>query len=444
MRFILQKFFAYFIVLWLGFKTMDVVATPFSSVSYNQLNDRVSVIFIDTGVPDSLLVMMCVATGVADEIEHRGIANLFSHVFLQKLKHQADTNNLQYGAQSNAYAGYDQSVYYFYGKPENLEEFIKSFGKITEDFSCTERELENAKKIVEQTIKNQSKIDKFSVQKNAMRSLFWHAGYGNDINGEIADVSSAIPEYLADFYKNYYRRKKITFLIVGRVNNKKTIDVVQKYFGQHKWKEKFLEQKNQLKEPKHHGSTAQIVQESEQTDVVMLNFYWKIASYYEDKVKALADEVFISYLGGAITQQLVEQQKLVSSMSFSHISWNKACGYFCVTVTAGPTSDLDLIKFALSANIRCLASKGMTQEQVNNHLKKIITNANFYKMDVMDAVDWISKRVSAGYSWDYLKSYAKSTEKIDAQTVNVEAKKVFINPPDVISILKPKGEKNAL
>lgn len=443
MRFVLQKIFSYCLAFWLVFKAVDVVATPFSSVSYNKLDDRISVVFIDTGIPDSLLVMMCVSTGVADEIEHRGIANLFSHVFLQKLKHQADTNNLQYGAQSNAYAGYDQSVYYFYGKPENLEGFVKSFGKITENFSCTEQELTNAKKIVEQTIKNQSKIDKFNVQKVAMRSLFWHAGYGNDINGEMKDISSAIPEYLTDFYKNYYQRKKITFLIVGRVNNKKTIEMFQKYLGQEKWKEKFQEQKNQLKEPKHHGSTVQIEQESEQTDVVMLNFYWKIASYYEDKVTALADEIFISYLESTMSQQLVEQQKLISSISFNHISWNKACGHFCITVTAHPSSDLDLIKFAISANMRCLASKGMTQEQVNSHLKKIVANANFYKMDVMDAVDWISKRVSAGYSWEYLKSYAKSTEKIDSQSVNTEAKKTFINPPAVISILKPKGEKNA-
>lgn len=423
---------------------MDVIAAPFSSVSYNQLDDRVSVMFIDTGVPDSLLIMMCVSAGVADEVEHRGVANLFSQVFLQKLKHQADTDNLQYGAQSNAYAGYDQSVYYFYGKPENLEGFIKSFSKITEKFSCTEQELADAKKVVEQTIKDQSKIDKFNIQKTAMRSLYWHAGYGNDINGEMSDVAAVIPEYLGDFCKNYYRRKKITFLVVGRMNNKKTTELIQKYFGKDKWKEKFLEQKDRLKEPKHHGSTVQIVRKSDQADVAMLNFYWKITPYRENKTNALADEIFISYLESVIPQQLVEQQKLISSMSFNHVSWNREYGHFCVTATVDPSADLELIKFAMGASIRCLASKGMTQEQVATHLKKVVANANFYKMDAMDAVDWISKRISAGYVWDDLKNYAKSAKKIDAKTVNSEAKKIFINPPEVISIIKPKGEKNAL
>lgn len=444
MRLGLKKFFAYCVALCLGISSVEVISAPFSSVSYNKLDERVSVLFLDTGVPDSLLIMMCVSAGVADEINHRGVANLFSHVFLHKLTYQADTNNLQYGAQSNAYADYDQSVYYFYGKPENLEGFIQSFGQITEGFSCTKRELADAKKIVEQTIKKQSKIDKFNLQKNAMKSLYWHAGYGNDINGEMSDISAVIPEYLTDFYKDYYRRKKFTFLIVGRVNNKNTIGLIKKYFGQDKWTEKFQEQNERLIEPKHHGSTVQVLQDSEQTDVVVLNFYWKISSYYEDKKNALADEVFISYLEDVMAKQLVTQQKLVSSMSFSHVSWNKACGHFCITVTAGSSADLDLIKFAIVANMRCLASKGMTQEQVATYLKKVIAGANFYKMDVMDAVDWISKRISVGYSWEYLKSYAKSSEKVEVDDVNSEAKKVFIRPPDVISILKPKDEKNAL
>lgn len=60
------------------------------------------------------------------------------------------------------------------------------------------------------------------------------------------------------------------------MNNKKTTELIQKYFGKDKWKEKFLEQKDRLKEPKHHGSTVQIVRKSDQADVAMLNFIGRL------------------------------------------------------------------------------------------------------------------------------------------------------------------------
>lgn len=441
MRLVLKSFFACcFSVLM----CMEVYATQPGSVSYKKLDDRVSVVFVDTYSTDSLLIMMCVSAGVADEIEHQGVANLLCDVLLRKLKQQADADNLPYGAQSSAYTGYDQSVYYFYGKPENLEGFIKNFSLVTQDFSCTAEQLAKSKKSIEQTIKDHAKIDKFNMQRDVRRSLYWHAGYGNNSLGELADLEVITPGRLVSFYNDYYRKSKITFVILGRTNHNQVTNSVQKYFGAEKWSEKFVEQNRRLEEPPHHGSTVHITRESTQTDVVVMNFYWKITSYKEDKNKALADEIFIMHLEKAMQQQLVEQQKLISSMSINYTNWNKEYGDFCVTVTVDPSADLEFIKLAVVASMKCLASEGITKAQVATAVKRVVANANFYKMDAMDAVDWISKRISAGYTWDDLKNYAKFAEKTDCEFVNKEVKKLFSKEPDVISIIKPKDEKYAI
>lgn len=410
-------------------------ASSVKSVSYQKLKNGISVVFIDTGTVDSVLIMMSVSAGSADEIESHGVANLLCEIISNRLKQQVNFNKLQYGVEVGSYTGYDQTVYYLYGKPENLNKYIKYFSDAICNFSCDEKMLQESKKAVYQKIKDDEKINKFDVQKSALSSLYWHAGYGYPITGESNDAELAHISSLNEFHKNNYKNNKITFFIVGRINQENTSELLQKTFS----KNAGIAKINRLKEPEHHGSSVQIEKASEQIDTVMLNFYWKITPYSMNKTEALADEILVEYIENVLQKQLVNDLKIISAISSSHVSWNREHGHCYFSVTAPANADLDFIKTSVVASMKCLVSDGIeNSEKVSQIKKKIINSANIYNMDAIDATDWISKRISAGYEWDFLMNFAKIGDKCDINLINKEAKKIFCKDPDVISIIKPK------
>lgn len=436
MRRVLKKILACFFSLLLYFANF---AAPVSFVSHRELAHNLSVTFIGTGERDSVLLLICVSAGMADEILYPKVAILLSNVISKKIKLMVEKNRMLYGSENNAYVDYDQTVYYSYGKPENLEGFIRNFAAVISNFSCTADELDKAKKQVELLSESNTKIDKVLLHHNALRSLYWHSGYGNDI---ICDhyLELITPELLLDFFHKHYKNPKIHFVIIGQADREKSCKLIEEVFSNTDDTVSY----ERLEEPSHHGSVAQIMCESDQTSVIIMDMYWKIPQYSSNKNAALANELFIEYLDEILNRQLVEEQKIASSISFRHSSWNKEYGDLCITVTARSDVDFELLKLSAATAIKCKAAEGMNKQQAENALKKIIIRSNYYEREAVDAANWISRRLSAGYKWDFIRDYVKFAKSYDIEEVNEQVKKVFCNDPDVITIMVPKEEKNAI
>jgi predicted Zn-dependent peptidase len=426
------------ILLWV-FVLFSLEAEKYRGASFQKLENGISVIFVDTAKSDSLLVMFCVSSGSTDEIDKRGVANLLRHVFSKKLKENADSDSLQYSLENNSYTGYDQSVYYFYGKIENLDGFINNLGTTFSGFVFSPSDLNESIKIIERQISEDQQIDKNCIRHEARKSLYWHSGYG--ATGDIDSLRSISEEDVRNFKNKNYVNGRATLIIAGNVDKNHTLEIINKYFS----KEKVESPINRLQEPPHHGSTTRIIRSSFQVSVPIIEMYWRIPNYRNEKDRALAAEIFINYLDEVLQKNLIETQKIAASISFRYSFWNYDYGDFCMSITSNNSDKVEEVITAILSEIKYIASEKITEEQAKKAAKKLYDSNNVFNMnvDVIDLVNWVSKKIGACYDFDFLKSYNQFVNKFDLNEINSQARAIFKNDPSVISVIKPAEKKNA-
>jgi predicted Zn-dependent peptidase len=110
-----------------------------------------------------------------------------------------------------------------------------------------------------------------------------------------------------------------------------------------------------------------------------------------------------------------------------------------MTFTSKNSDKVEEVITAVLSEIKYVASEKITRQQAQKAAKKLADSANVfhYNVDVVDFVDWASKKIGSGYDFDFLRSYWNFVNKFDPDEVNALAKEIFKNDPCVISVIKP-------
>jgi zinc protease len=419
----------------LAFANSNASPTKCAGASFEKLENGISVVFVDTEPSDFLLIMLCVSSGSGDDVDKRGVANLLRYMFARKLKERSDSDSIQYGSESNSYTGHDQSVYYFYGRRENLEGFIKNLGTIFSNFKPTTNDFNESKAAIEQQIEEDRKVDKNVVRYEARKSLYWHSNYGIEPAGDIDDLKAASEEDVENFKKKNYTKNRVTIIVAGRIDKNLARGAIVQHFGKEKTESKI----NRLQEPPHHGSTVKISKNSSQTNVAVVEMHWRVPNYRTDKKKALATEIFVEHLEKTLKKRLIEEQKVVASIAFARSFWNYEYGDLRITITLNNSASLKNAVNAVLSEIKCIAADNMTAGQAKEAAERLAASSDWFSSnaDLFDFIDLISQRISSGYDLDFLKSHKDFVMKFDLDEINAQAKEIFTKDPCVISIIRP-------
>ena len=402
------------------------------NISYEKANNDVSVVFIDCEKNKDLLILFCISSGSADEIEHRGISNLLTKIFAKRLRENTKT----LGVECNSYVGFDQNVYYFFGKAENLEDYLKSFGNVMQTFSATEKEAEEFKKNIEQNINQNNQSDKKSLRSAARKSLYFHSQYGFDIEGNAESIKKISFNDVNNFKNNHYVNSQLTIVIVGNPKKKNVLEAVRKYFP----KSDRVFKRVRLQEPPHHGSTVKLVKKSSQIGIPIIEMYWRIPNYSENPEKALACDMFVNTIDKMLSKKLIEELGLAASISFCYSFWNREYGDFCLTVMPKDSPKIKLLETALISEIKYIANKGISAKAAEEASKKLSNSANYLQKDSVDIADIFSKKLSSGYDFKFVKDFSSFSKKYEIEKVNKHIKEFFCKNPCVISKLMPATE----
>ena len=416
----------FFVLLFVLFMTnissvLGMANAKCLGLSFEKLSNGISVVFISSEKNNDLLMLFCISSGSADEIEHRGVANILTKVFTKKLQE----NSKSLGLECNSYVGFDQSVYYIFGKVDTIEEQIKSFSSVYYSFSASEEDVSEQKQNIEKSLE-------LAKQQ-----------YGFDVEGNIRGLNEISADSVNNFKKNHYMTSQLTVVIVGSLDKKSTMAMLEKHFV----KDNATLQRNRLQEPPHHGSTTTLVKNSSQINIPVVEFYWRIPNYLENKEKALACDMFVNILDKILSKKLIDELKLAASISFRYSFWNREYGDFCITVVPKDSSKLNILKTALGTELRYVAHKGINEKEAEEASKKLNESVNYFKKDLFDIADIFSKRLSSGYDYESVKNFANFSKKYNLEEVNKNIKEFFDKSPCVISEIVPSsenGSKNVL
>ncbi|MDR1334726.1 MAG: insulinase family protein [Holosporaceae bacterium] len=404
--------------------------------SIQKLESGVSVVFIDT-TSSGILVMLCIAAGSSNDFGKRGVADLLTKVFSKKLRDCANANVTSpiYGSEINSYAGCDQSIYYFYGKSEQLENVMEIFGDVYNNFHCDSTDIDSCLKIIQHHAMDELRKDVDVLEDEVKKAMSWHSQRMFTFAGDFDDIKLISLNDLKEFHGNHYKNAKTTIIVAGKnIKKDQVVGCINKYF---KKDDGGIPKTPKLQEPEHHGSTVKIVKNSDQINAPIIKFYWVIPSYKNNKNKARALEIFIHHLDGVLQKSLVEEKKIATSISFCYSFWNYDSGDFCVAVIPKHADQLGMLETAVLAEIKYVATNGMTKEDAAKAVKKLSSTAPQIKEDAFYMIDWLSKKIAAGYEFDFLQRYQRFLGEYNLGEINDYAKEIFKNDPAVIAIMQP-------
>jgi predicted Zn-dependent peptidase len=209
-------------------------AVPFSDT---RLKNGLRVILSEDHTAPTVSVVVIYNVGSADERPGRtGFAHLFEHMMFKGSEGAAPGEHpaliFNNGGTMNGTTNQDRTLYYESLPANQLELALFLEGDRMRSLVIDKANLDNQRNAVQEErrlrVDNQPYGATFErTQEQAYDNL----AYKHSTIGSMADLNAASVEDVAAFFKTYYAPNNAILSIVGDVDSKKTLALVEKYFG---------------------------------------------------------------------------------------------------------------------------------------------------------------------------------------------------------------------
>jgi zinc protease len=211
------------------------------SLPYEQrtLPNGLRVFVVRTDTPGVVSVQIPVQTGSRNEVEpgKTGFAHFFEHMMFRGTPaYPADDYSAiikNAGADQNAYTSSDLTNYYTNFTTDDLEKVLEVEADRFQNLAYSEEQFRTEALAVKgEYLKNYSNPLLKGFERLADLAYDEHS-YGHTTMGYLADIE-AMPEqseYAKTFFSRWYRPEYTSVIVVGDVDPKRTVGLVEKYWG---------------------------------------------------------------------------------------------------------------------------------------------------------------------------------------------------------------------
>ena len=367
-----------------------------------------------------------------------GMAHLLEHmVFKGSTKHPNIPQELtDHGARPNGTTWLDRTNYFetFAATEENLrwaldlesDRMVNSFIKkedLEKEFSVVRNEFEMGENDPESVLS----------ERVISTAYLWH-NYGNSTIGSREDIERVPIDNLQAFYKKYYQPDNAILLVAGKIDEAKTLKMINEYFGS-------IPRPTRKLQPTY---TVEPVQDGERSvtlrrvgDIQAIGVAYHICSNSHPDYPALdvLQGILASEPSGKLYKALVET-KLASSL-YAYSFTNRDPTFFYIGLSLLKEKNLEETKKTLVSMLDGIGTMEFTKEEVerakNEALKGLeLTLRNSERVGLQ-----LSEYMGAG-DWRLIYIYRDALEKITVDDVKRVAKYYFKPSNRTIGVFLPE------
>ena len=219
----------------------------------------------------------------------------------------------------------------------------------------------------------------------------WH-NYGKSTIGARSDVENVPIDRLQAIYKRYYQPDNSVLLVAGKIDEAKTLALVQKYFGAIPKPERVLPP-NYTIEPTQDGERLVTVRRTGDTQLIMAGYHVPPGSHADAAAVAVMAEVLSSEPSGRLYKSLVETKK--ASSIFSLNLQTKEPGYLLFASELRKEDSMDDVRKILTETVENFPKTAPTKEEVERAktgmLKDIDLALNDPNRVGLEMSEWIAQ-----------------------------------------------------
>jgi zinc protease len=325
-----------------------------------------------------------------------GMAHLLEHlVFKGTPKHPNIPSELtSHGARPNGTTWVDRTNYFetFAANDENLNWALDLESDRMVNSYIAKKDLDSEFSVVRNEMESGENSPFRVLWQRVMGTAYeWH-NYGKSTIGARSDVENVPIDRLQAFYKRYYQPDNSVLLVAGKIDEAKTLALVQKYFGVIPKPERVLPP-NYTIEPVQDGERMVTVRRTGDTQLIMSGYHVPPGSHTDAAAVAVMAEVLSSEPSGRLYKSLVESKK--ASSIFSLNLQTKEPGYLLFASELRKEDSMDDVRKTLTETVENFPKTAPTKEEVERAktgmLKDIDLALNDPNRVGLEMSEWIAQ-----------------------------------------------------
>lgn len=302
-----------------------------------------------------------------------GMAHLLEHlVFKGSPKHKDIPGEFkQRGASFNGTTWVDRTNYYetFTASDENLEWALDLESDRMINSFISKKDLDSEFSVVRNEFESGENDPSGVLFERVLSTAYiWH-NYGKSTIGNRSDIENVPIENLQAFYRKFYQPDNATLLVAGKIDEAKTLKMIDKYFTPVPKPTRQLPA-TWSTEPTQDGERNVILRRVGDIQVVSAGYHIPSGSHPDFAALNVLSESLTDNPSGRLYKNLVSTNKAASVGSFAFQTKEPGFVYFGVDVRK--EQNLDEAKSILLKNLDELATNPLSEEEVKRSKTQIL------------------------------------------------------------------------
>jgi zinc protease len=343
------------------------VRDPVEGLFETKLENGLRVMLLEDHRTPVVAFQIWVDAGSADESFYTGIAHLFEHMMFKGSKNIAEEVHAQLinerGGRINAFTNRDVTVYHEDVTAESLPLVIDLEAERFANLDISAETLESEREVVLEERRLRTEDSPEGRGFEALAALVWKAhSYRWPTIGWRSDVERVTVAACREFFDTYYAANNLTIVIVGDFETTSTLDRIRRTFGR-------LRAVDQI--PR--SPTTVVPQRGERRADILFNV--KIPLLYagwhapptghpDGEALDLASQILSGGRSSRLYRSLVYEEEKALYAYGGYMEFTDA-GMFYATAGARPGVSLDEVESLFMAEIKKVATAGVSQEEVD-------------------------------------------------------------------------------
>ena len=407
---------------------------------YNLKNGLKVLLFPDPSKPTATVNITYLVGSRHEGLGETGMAHLLEHmVFKGSTKHTNIPAELtSHGARPNGTTWLDRTNYFetFAATDENLkwaldlesDRMVNSFIKnedLQSEFSVVRNEFESG----------ENNPGRVLNQRVVSSAYVWH-NYGNSTIGNRSDIEKVPIANLQAFYKKFYQPDNAVLVVAGKIDEGKTLAMVNEYFGKIARPTRVLQPTYSI-EPTQDGERNVTLRRVGDTKVVSALYHIMPGSHPDYATMDVITELLTDEPSGRLYKALVETKKAASEYGYSFTTKDPGYVYFATTLLKDKS--IDEAKKAMLNTLDSVAIVAPTKAEIDRAKASLLKNVELQFKNAERVGLAMSEYIATG-DWRLGFLYRDALEKVTPADVQRVASYYFKPSNRTVGIFEPDAD----
>ena len=275
-------------------------------------------------------------------------------------------------------------------------------------------------------------------QRMAAAAYHWH-NYGKPTIGNRSDIENVPVENLQAFYKKYYQPDNVIFIVAGKFDETKALELVQKYFGGIPRPTRQLNNAYTV-EPPQDGERSVLLRRIGDVGMVSAAYHIPAAAHGDGAALEVLARILSTQPSGRLYKSLVETKKATSASAGADEQHDP--GLFSVDAEVPRENSLEEARDLLISTVESIGTNGVTAEEVSRARQQILKARELAANDTSRIAVSLSEWAAQG-DWRLFFLRRDRIEKVTPEAVQAVAARYLQRDNRTVGLFIPsdKSEK---